>query len=215
MVKFYPSLPSHLRDWALNQPLFFTASAPLTGRHINISPKGLPSRTLAFFDANHLAYIDHSGSGAETMSHVYENGRLTLMFCSFDTAPQILRLFCTGRVIEFDHPDFPSCVDKMGKTVFEGARAVILLEVFKVISLHPTSTFNVPSDARRRRAQPSLLIIHADLHRMRFRRPPIRQTARPAPAHTRRDAAPRSAHPRLLDGQNRQEGQVDGLLRRV
>ena len=145
MVHFYDTLSDSLRDWALSQPLFFTASAPLAGRHINVSPKGLPSRTLAFFDGRTVAYVDHSGSGAETISHLYENGRCTLMFCSFDSAPQIMRLFCTGYPIEADRPEFHEWLARMGKEEFAGARAVIVLDIFKVGRLltavqHPRTT---------------------------------------------------------------------------
>ena len=117
---------------ALSQQVFFTASAPLTGRHVNISPKGLPSSTFSIFDPNHAAYVDATGSGSETISHVYENGRITIMFCSFATSPRILRFFCTGEVIEWDDGRFEGLLRKMGKERIEGARAVILLDVFKV-----------------------------------------------------------------------------------
>ena len=132
MPKYYDSLPADLRDWALAQPLFFVASAPLAGRHVNVSPKGLPRRTFAVFDGAHAAYVDHSGSGAETVSHLYENGRATVMFCSFGPAPRILRLFCTGRVVEWDEPGFGAALARMGKADFAGARAVIFLDIFKV-----------------------------------------------------------------------------------
>ena len=112
--------------------MFFTASAPLVGKHINVSPKGLPSATFSIFDGNHAGYVDHSGSGSETISHIYENGRVTIMFCSFGSNPRIMRLFCTGRVVEADQPDFAIWLDRMGKSNFEGARAVILLDIFKV-----------------------------------------------------------------------------------
>ncbi|KAL6719532.1 hypothetical protein ACLMJK_003773 [Lecanora helva] len=135
MVQFYDSIPDHLREWALSQQIFFTASAPLTGRHINISPKGLPSSTFTIFSSNHAAYIDATGSGAETISHAYENGRVTIMFCSFAKSPRIMRFFCRASVVEWDAGGFEILVEKMvgmgGKRV-EGARAVIELDVFKV-----------------------------------------------------------------------------------
>ena len=132
MPKFYDSLSDDLRDWALAQPLFFVASAPLTGRHVNVSPKGLPRRTFAVLSPNQAAYLDHAGSGAETMSHLYENGRVTVMFCSFGASPRIMRFFCTGRVVEFDQPDFAGLLQRMGKVEFDGVRAVIVLDIFKV-----------------------------------------------------------------------------------
>ena len=134
MPKFYDSLSDELRDWALEQQLFFIASAPLTGRHINVSPKGLPSTTLTFFDANHAAYIDTNGSGAETISHLYENGRATVMFCSFDKNPRIMRLFCTGRVVEYTDPGFDTLLKRMSKAEIVAPRAIILLDIFKVFA---------------------------------------------------------------------------------
>ena len=117
---------------ALDQQVFFTASAPLTGKHVNISPKGLPSSTFSIFDPNHAAYVDATGSGSETISHVYENGRITIMFCSFAKSPRIMRFFCMGKVVEWDDVRFGQLLKRMGKERIEGARAVILLDVFKV-----------------------------------------------------------------------------------
>ncbi|EMC91741.1 hypothetical protein BAUCODRAFT_79423 [Baudoinia panamericana UAMH 10762] len=132
MVQFYDSISDDLRDWALQQQVFFIASAPLTGSHINLSPKGLPASTLTVFDPNHVAYIDATGSGIETISHVYENGRATIMFCSFDKSPRIMRWFCKGRVVEYDDPEFEGWLKKMGKEKIVGTRAVILFDVWKV-----------------------------------------------------------------------------------
>ena len=120
----------------MNQSLFFTASAPLAGSHVNISPKGLPNSTFRVFSPNTAAYIDVTGSGSETISHVYENGRVTIMFCSFSPSPRILRFFCWGRVIEYDQKGFPGLVSRLlegrGREMPEGSRAVIWLDVWKV-----------------------------------------------------------------------------------
>ena len=120
---------------AMAQSCFFTASAPLTGSHINISPKGLPSSTFSIFSPNTAAYIDATGSGAETIAHLYENGRVTIMFCSFGPAPRIMRFFCRGRVVEVGQKEFPGLVTKLlegrGREMPEGSRAVIWLDVFK------------------------------------------------------------------------------------
>ncbi|CAF9933180.1 MAG: hypothetical protein ALECFALPRED_005496 [Alectoria fallacina] len=132
MVQFWDSIPDNLQNWALDQQVFFTASAPLTGKHVNISPKGLPSSTFSIFGPNHAAYVDATGSGSESISHVYENGRITIMFCSFAKSPRIMRFFCMGKVVEWDDPRFDGLLRKMGKERIEGARAVILLDVFKV-----------------------------------------------------------------------------------
>jgi hypothetical protein len=132
MVQFFENIDTRLGEWALKQAVFFTASAPTSGKHVNISPKGLPSSSLAILSPNQVAYIDATGSGSETISHIYENGRVTLMFCSFDVSPRILRFFCTGRVVEWDDKDFETWLARMGNKKVQGARAVIVLDVFKV-----------------------------------------------------------------------------------
>ncbi|KAK5688545.1 hypothetical protein LTS10_000523 [Elasticomyces elasticus] len=132
MVKFFESILDEHRDFALKQQVFFIASAPLAGKHINLSPKGLPATTLTVFGPNSVGYIDATGSGAETISHLHENGRATIMFCSFDKSPQIMRWFCKGTVVERDTPEFEKTLGRMGKEKIIGARAVILLHVFKV-----------------------------------------------------------------------------------
>lgn len=131
MVKFYDSIREDHQEWALSQSLFFIASAPSTGRHVNLSPKGQPAATLTIFNGNFVGYLDATGSGIETVSHVYENGRATIMFCSFDKAPRIMRWFCTGRVVETDHPEFSMWLERMGKKEYPSMRAIILLDVWK------------------------------------------------------------------------------------
>ncbi|KAL4886690.1 hypothetical protein BJY04DRAFT_228481 [Aspergillus karnatakaensis] len=132
MPKFYSSISPDLSEWALNQKVFFTASAPLRGRHINVSPKGLPDASFAILGPNEAAYVDSTGSGSETISHLRENGRITIMFCSFDAAPRILRLFCKGTVIEYSDPNFETYLRRMDGKKLVGARAIISLNVFKV-----------------------------------------------------------------------------------
>ena len=96
MAKFYAELNAELRDFIARQHLFFTATAAAEGR-INLSPKGLDS--FRCLDARTVAYLDVTGSGNETAAHLRTDGRITLMFCSFETQPVILRLYGQGRVI--------------------------------------------------------------------------------------------------------------------
>lgn len=137
MVKFYPSIEENHADFIRKQSVFFVASAPLAGDHINLSPKGHPDRSFAILDANTVAYLDATGSGCETISHVYENGRVTVMFCSFDASPQIMRLFCRGRVVERDEKGFKELKTRIERSAGNeveliGTRAIILLDVFEV-----------------------------------------------------------------------------------
>ena len=131
-MKLYDSIEPPLKEWALEQAIFFTATSPLTGRHINVSPKGLPATSFSILNPNFCGYIDATGSGNETVSHLLENGRITIMFCSFGPSPRILRFYCTGRVVEWHEPGFDGWLKRMGKRKIDGARAVILLDVFKV-----------------------------------------------------------------------------------
>lgn len=136
MGKFYDSINSDLQEWALAQAMFFVASAPTHGAHVNVSPKGLPSSTFTIWGPNKAGYIDATGSGNETMSHIRENGRVTVMFCSFGPAPKILRFYCWGRVVEWDQKDeFDRLSKEMvekGNKVIPAARTIVLLDVFKV-----------------------------------------------------------------------------------
>lgn len=132
MVKFFESINDDLRDWALKQSAFWTASAPLAGKHVNCSPKGVLQSAFSILGPNQVAYVDLTGSGAETISHLYENGRIVVMFNSFDSAPRILRFWCSGHVIEKTDPRFQPLLVKMSADRFSAVRAIILLDVWKV-----------------------------------------------------------------------------------
>lgn len=97
MGKFYPSITPDLHDWTLRQSVFFVASAPLRGKHINVSPKGLPNASFAILGPNEAAYIDATGSGSETICHLREkwpdNGPLLLLRrCAAHPAPLLFWL---------------------------------------------------------------------------------------------------------------------------
>lgn len=96
MAKFYTELNEALREFIAAQRMFFNASAPNQGR-INLSPKGLD--TFRILSDQRVAYLDLTGSECETAAHLAENGRLTLMFCSFADKPLILRLYGRGWVV--------------------------------------------------------------------------------------------------------------------
>ncbi|MCJ1309895.1 hypothetical protein MMC25_003556 [Agyrium rufum] len=133
MVQFWDVITPQLEAWVPTLPLFFTASAPLCGAHVNLSPKGAPSSTFRILGPNLCAYLDCTGSGSETISHIYENGRVTIMFCDFGPKPRICRFFCKGRVVEWDDQQFPHWLERLGGGLgVEGVRAVIVLDVWKV-----------------------------------------------------------------------------------
>src|SRR5215218_856575 len=96
MAKFFSELDESLIHFISEQKVFFIATAPVQGR-INISPKGMD--TFRCLDAKTICYLDLTGSGNETSAHLFENGRVTVMFCSFTDKPLILRLYGQGKVI--------------------------------------------------------------------------------------------------------------------
>lgn len=96
MAKFYSQLDESLRNFIDAQKIFFTGTAAKEGR-VNVSPKGMD--TFRYIDNKTVAYLDLTGSGNESAAHLNENGRMTIMFCSFSEKPLILRLYGTGTVI--------------------------------------------------------------------------------------------------------------------
>ena len=133
MGQFYETFPPSLVTWLLEQKVFYIASAPLSGEgHVNVSPKGVSDKGGPFFgvikeskggssplkaedggDEKNVVirkfwYMDLTGSGIETTSHLHEpgNGRITVMFNAFSGPPRILRIFGKGET----HPPLPEQV---------------------------------------------------------------------------------------------------------
>ncbi|GAA3835011.1 pyridoxamine 5'-phosphate oxidase family protein [Streptomyces chiangmaiensis] len=106
MGKTYERIDGRLRTFIEAQPLFFTATAPLSGDGtINLSPKGLKG-SFAVVDERTVAYLDFAGSNAETIAHLRQNGRITLMWCAFQGPPNIVRVHGDGEPVFRDDPRF-------------------------------------------------------------------------------------------------------------
>ncbi len=129
MAKTYDALDDRLIAFIKGQKLFFVATAPLSAEgSVNVSPKGYDS--LAVIDERTVAYADLGGSGIETLAHVRENGRITLMFCAFEGPASILRLYGRGEAVNFDEPEF---AEKMALfPAFERARSVITVHIDRI-----------------------------------------------------------------------------------
>jgi predicted pyridoxine 5'-phosphate oxidase superfamily flavin-nucleotide-binding protein len=136
MASTLDRIDDHLRRWIAEQPMFFVATAPLdeTG-HVNVSPKG-PIGTFSVLDDHTVAYLDFYGSGAETIAHIRENGRIVVMLCAFDGPPKIIRLHGTGTVV---FPDEERFAELMAGDRFEGLtdveearRAVVVVDVERI-----------------------------------------------------------------------------------
>jgi Pyridoxamine 5'-phosphate oxidase len=129
MGKTYERLDGRLRDFIQAQHLFFTATAPLaeTGT-VNLSPKGLAG-SFAVIDDLTVAYLDFAGSNAETIAHLRENGRITLMWCAFQGPPSIVRIHGRGEPIFRDDPRWPELIAHFPDidTGAHGLRAIIVV----------------------------------------------------------------------------------------
>jgi predicted pyridoxine 5'-phosphate oxidase superfamily flavin-nucleotide-binding protein len=133
--KVYEGIDEHWREWIAKQALFFVGTAPLDadGR-VNVSPKG-PIGSLRVLDDHTVAYLDVVGSGAETIAHLRENGRIVVMFCAFEGPPKILRLHGRGEVVLADDPRFDELVARCefdGPDVPEARRSVVVVHVERV-----------------------------------------------------------------------------------
>ena len=127
MATFYEALTDELQAFIWQQPVFFTGSAPADGR-VNVSPKGMDS--FRCFDARTVGYLDVTGSGNETAAHIGENGRLTIMFCSFTRQPLILRLYGGGEVARVGSERWAELIDRF--TLLPGARQIVVLHIDSV-----------------------------------------------------------------------------------
>ena len=129
MAKEFSAIDESLREFIGQQAMFFVATAPSVGGRINLSPKGYRD-TFAVLDDHTVAYLDLFGSGVETIAHLRDNGRITIMFCSFNRNSRILRLFGTGRTVRPDDAEFPLLAAYFGKRA--GTRAVIVIHVERI-----------------------------------------------------------------------------------
>ncbi|NER24646.1 MAG: pyridoxamine 5'-phosphate oxidase family protein [Symploca sp. SIO1B1] len=136
MAKFYNEINQSLQNFIQEQKIFFTATAPTQGR-INLSPKGID--TFRCIDSKTVAYLDLTGSGNETSAHLEENGRMTMMFCSFSEEPLILRLYGQGQVIRPRESRWQEYYSLF--TSLPGERQIIVLEVE---SVQTSCGFGVP-----------------------------------------------------------------------
>ncbi|GAA3649295.1 pyridoxamine 5'-phosphate oxidase [Lentzea atacamensis] len=127
MGKEYERIEPRLWEFIERQKVFFVASAPLAGDgHVNLSPKGRQG-TLRILDDRTVAYLDFGGSHAETIAHLRENGRITLMWCAFEGPPNIVRIHGRGEPVFRDDPRFPGLVAGFGEADGPALRAVIVV----------------------------------------------------------------------------------------
>ncbi|XEC96679.1 pyridoxamine 5'-phosphate oxidase family protein [Paenibacillus tarimensis] len=98
MATFIETITPDIKDFILNQHVFFVSTAPTDAGEVNLSPKGYD--TLRIIGETKILYLDYHGSGNETAIHLKQNKKITLMWCSFEETPLILRVYGRGKVLD-------------------------------------------------------------------------------------------------------------------
>ncbi len=124
MGKRFKSISDELMKFISNQKMYFVGTAGDSGK-VNISPKGMDS--LKVLNENRVIWLNVTGSSNETSAHVQENPRMTLMFCSLEGNPMILRLYGNATVVHKNDSEW----EKLRKLLPElpGARQIFDLDV--------------------------------------------------------------------------------------
>lgn len=129
MGKVYAALDDDLKAFVKRQHVFFVATAPLSpDGHVNVSPKGLDA--LRILGPTTIAYLDLTGSGVETVAHLRENGRITIMVCAFADSPRILRLYGRGRTVGPGDTDWERLLGEFPS--HPGVRSVVVVELDRI-----------------------------------------------------------------------------------
>jgi hypothetical protein len=154
MGRIYKEINEQLNTFIRRQHVFFVATAPLSGNgHLNLSPKGLDS--FRILGPTTVAYLDLVGSGIETVAHVRENGRMTIMFCAFEDHPLIVRLYGRGKIVEPSDAEWNDVAGNFPEYV--GARSIVVMHVERVAD---SCGFGVP--AYEYRGERSELVAYAE-----------------------------------------------------
>jgi len=129
MSQEFQTIDDKLSIWIKKQKMFFVSTAPLSKEgYVNLSPKGMD--TFRIINGHEVAYLDLTGSGAETIAHIKENGRITIMFCAFDGAAKIVRIQGKGEVFEKTHLEFEKLASLFPEIT--GARAIIKISATRI-----------------------------------------------------------------------------------
>lgn len=135
MARAYDTIDEHLATWIARQPMYFVGSAPLAeDGHVNVSPKG-PIGSLRVLGPQTVAYLDIFGSGAETIAHLRENGRIVVMLCAFEGPPRIVRLHGRGEVLRPGDQGFDALLAQAGfedPAIPEARRSIVRVDVTRI-----------------------------------------------------------------------------------
>ncbi len=120
MAKRYTEVSDTLREFIEQQNIFFVGTADVDGR-VNVSPKG--SDSLRVLGPNRIVWLNLTGSGNETAAHMAAKNRITLMFCSFEKKPMILRLYGSGRIVHSKDAEWGELITLFPENL--GARQIV------------------------------------------------------------------------------------------
>ena len=124
MATKYEVLQSQQIEFIEKQHLFFVGSAGKEG-FVNVSPKGMDS--LRVLSPRRIIWLNLTGSGNETAAHVLENSRMTIMLCSFDQQPLILRIYGEAEVVYPNHKNWSDLIERFPNHT--GARQIFDLSI--------------------------------------------------------------------------------------
>ena len=120
----YTEISPKLQAFIERQKIFFVGTAASDGR-VNVSPKGMDA--LRVLGPNRVVWLNVTGSGNETAAHISQNNRMTLMFCSFEREPLILRLYGHARAIYPGQSAWDPYIELFPP--FVGARQIFEMEI--------------------------------------------------------------------------------------
>jgi hypothetical protein len=130
MGNIFQTIDEKICRWIDKQHMFFVATAPLGSEgHVNLSPKG--HDTLRVLDGNTMAFLDYGGSGVETIAHLRENSRITIMMCAFEGPTKIYRFQGKGEVVTPLDEGFEQLSALFGEKEM-GVRAIIRIHVTRI-----------------------------------------------------------------------------------
>jgi Pyridoxamine 5'-phosphate oxidase len=131
VAALFEEIDDRIAEFVLSQPVFFVATAPSAGGHVNCSPKGNRGE-FAILGPHGVAYLDQTGSGSETIAHLRENGRIVIMFCSFTGPPRIVRFHGQGDCLPINDPRAEKLTGYFPGADGAGVRSIITVEVERI-----------------------------------------------------------------------------------
>jgi len=130
MADKHQALNENIEEFIKKQKIFFVATAT-EDSFINLSPKGMDS--LKIMDKNRVIWLNSTGSTNESSAHIQRDPRMTMMFCSFEKDPLIVKLIGKAKVIHKKDEAWESLAKELPD--IPGARQIFDLEIELVLTV--------------------------------------------------------------------------------